>query len=171
MAHNDEDDDEEFDSSEFDSADEKEEISHKQSEDLLSYVNIISEEASARKRPVSKMPRLSRTEAYDESEFNLHATPSAPGNVGELSLADLVGSVKDTATYSSLKKSLSQLEHANLKLDAPLSRLQQDRVNRQAAYEEAKNLLHRWKPIVDSHKNVRCIGTYSCLVFLILFVV
>ncbi|KAK3839730.1 MAG: Utp14 protein-domain-containing protein [Linnemannia gamsii] len=106
-----------------------------------------------------------RTEAYDESEYNLQAHRSSaahslngPGNKKKLDMFDLVSSIQDEAGFSSLKKNVQALESSAKKgqpvetLTAPLPKIVQDRLNRQAAYDESKKEVSKWLPIVQQNR-------------------
>lgn len=105
-----------------------------------------------------------RTEAYDESEYNLqaHRSSAAHSLTGstkkKLDIFDLVSSVQDEAGFGSLKKNVQALESGNKKgktvetLTAPLPKIVQDRLNRQAAYDEAKKEVTKWLPIVQQNR-------------------
>ncbi|KAF9121882.1 hypothetical protein BGW39_010190 [Mortierella sp. 14UC] len=108
-----------------------------------------------------------RTEAYDESEYNLQAHRSSaahslngPSNKKKLDMFDLVNSIQDEAGFSSLKKNVQALESgAGAKkgqpvetLAAPLPKIVQDRLNRQAAYDESKKEVSKWLPLVQQNR-------------------
>ncbi|KAG0345146.1 hypothetical protein BG004_003929 [Podila humilis] len=109
-----------------------------------------------------------RTEAYDESEYNLQAHRSAAAhsvnadatstNKKKLDIFDLVGGIQNDAGFSSLKKGVQALESGPKKgktietLAAPLPKIVQDRLNRSAAYEETKKEVSKWLPIVQQNR-------------------
>ncbi|KAH7049810.1 small-subunit processome [Linnemannia elongata] len=106
-----------------------------------------------------------RTEAYDESEYNLQAhrssaahSLSGPSNQKKLDMFDLVSSIQDEAGFSSLKKNVQALESGPKSgksvetLAAPLPKIVQDRLNRQAAYDESKKEVSKWLPIVQQNR-------------------
>ncbi|EPY50995.1 U3 snoRNP protein Utp14 [Schizosaccharomyces cryophilus OY26] len=89
------------------------------------------------------------TESNRESEFNL------VGNDDEkIGLSDLLESVQvDNRLKSSLKPLVSESSAvAASKLNAPLAKPIHDRLERQAAYEQSKEDLERWKPIVSENR-------------------
>ncbi|KAF9426843.1 hypothetical protein BGZ76_002568 [Entomortierella beljakovae] len=142
------------------------------SSSLTSFIDSLETKTSKRKGDSqdssSKKPRKAlreRTEAYDESEYNLQAHRSAAAhsldgnhNKKKLDIFDLVGSVQDEAGFSSLKKNIQALERGTKKgktvdtLDAPLPKIVQDRLNRQAAYDESKKEVTKWLPIVQKNR-------------------
>ncbi|KAL9001356.1 MAG: hypothetical protein Q9169_000247 [Polycauliona sp. 2 TL-2023] len=89
---------------------------------------------------------------------------SAPSEFGisskqKLTVADLLPSVTDPQLKKSLrvlaendKKSSSKRSGIAKKLDVPLPKRQQDRLDRQAAYEKSKETLNRW---IDTVKHNR----------------
>ncbi|KAF9358269.1 hypothetical protein BGX26_002137 [Mortierella sp. AD094] len=165
-----EDDDEE---DEDEKDDEMEEDEENNSSSLTSFIDSLETKTSKRKQvdsqdSSSKKARKAlreRTEAYDESEYNLQAHRSAAAhsingnnNKKKLDIFDLVGTVQDEAGFSSLKKNIQALESGTKKgktvetLGAPLPKIVQDRLNRQAAYDETKKEVTKWLPIVQKNR-------------------
>jgi U3 small nucleolar RNA-associated protein 14 len=97
-----------------------------------------------------------RSEAYKESEFNL-STRDEDDTSKKLSLADLMDTVEDEATFGSLKSGLESLagKGKNLSrraLDAPLPKRVQDRMERQAALATATEEISKWQPTVKMNR-------------------
>ncbi|KAF9355937.1 hypothetical protein BGX34_010178 [Mortierella sp. NVP85] len=122
-----------------------------------------TQDASSKKK--ARKALRERTEAYDESEYNLQAHRSAAvhslhgnANKKKLDIFDLVSTIQDESGFSSLKKNIQALENGSKKskavdtLAAPLPKIVQDRVNRQAAYEESKKEVSKWLPIVQKNR-------------------
>ncbi|EPX74881.1 U3 snoRNP protein Utp14 [Schizosaccharomyces octosporus yFS286] len=84
-----------------------------------------------------------------ESEFNLVGNED-----GKIGLSDLLESVQvDNRLKSSLRPLISESSAVSAsKLDAPLAKPIQDRLERQAAYEQSKEDLEKWKPIVSDNR-------------------
>ncbi|KAI1320940.1 hypothetical protein EDD11_009263 [Mortierella claussenii] len=161
-----EDDDEDDEDMEEDEEDESKDSN------LTSFIESLETKPSKRKQAdstdaSSKKARKAlreRTEAYDESEYNLQAhrssaAHSATGSTKKkLDMFDLVSTVQDEAGFSSLKKNIQALENGSKKgktvetLGAPLPKIVQDRLNRQAAYDEAKKEVSKWLPIVQQNR-------------------
>ncbi|CAI7575309.1 unnamed protein product [Penicillium bialowiezense] len=86
------------------------------------------------------------------------AKPSEYGltSSNKLTVADLLPSITDTRLKNSLKHidSVVQLSKAGVpgKLDAPLAKRQQDRLDRTAAYEKSKETLNRWLDTVKANR-------------------
>jgi U3 small nucleolar RNA-associated protein 14 len=101
-----------------------------------------------------------RTEAYDESEFSMPAhSHSVSGAKKKLDLADMMVALDDESGFSALKKNLQELEGSGKSkiketLAAPLPKRIQDRLNRQAAYKEAKKEVGKWQPLVKQNREV-----------------
>ncbi|KAI9285465.1 small-subunit processome [Umbelopsis sp. AD052] len=99
-----------------------------------------------------------RTEAYDENEFSMPAhSASVSGAKKKLDLADLMGTLDDDTGFGGLKKNLEALEGSGKSkikdtLSAPLPKRIQDRLNRQAAYKEAKDEVGKWQPLVKQNR-------------------
>lgn len=97
-----------------------------------------------------------RSEAYKESEFNL-STRDEDDASKKLSLADLMDTVEDEASFGSLKSGLESLagKGKNLSrraLDAPLPKRVQDRMERQAALSAATEEISKWQPTVKMNR-------------------
>ncbi|KAF9478917.1 Utp14-domain-containing protein [Pholiota conissans] len=106
-------------------------------------------DARARKRRFTK----ERTEAGDENEFRAHSSGS------KLNLDDLLAPLaSQSSTLESLKKSTKVLgpsssSKAKAKaLSAPLPQRTQERLDRQAAYEQTKEEVDKW---TDTMKRIR----------------
>ncbi|CAG8260744.1 unnamed protein product [Penicillium salamii] len=86
------------------------------------------------------------------------AKPSEYGltSSNKLTVADLLPSITDTRLKNSLKHidSVVQSSKAGIpgKLDAPLAKRQQDRLDRTAAYEKSKETLNRWLDTVKANR-------------------
>lgn len=106
---------------------------------------------------------------HDEAQIPKRRVPdinesNAPSEYGlsskqKLTIADLLPSVKDPQMKKSLRvlaeddtKSSSKRNRIAKKLDVPLPKRQQDRLDRAAAYEKSKETLNRW---IDTVKHNR----------------
>ncbi|KAG2107854.1 Utp14 protein-domain-containing protein, partial [Suillus cothurnatus] len=82
-----------------------------------------------------------RTEAGDEGEFGVSAGSRA------LKLDDLLAPLASSSTLTTLKKSMKALTSASNKtktLSAPLPQRAQERLDREAAYEQTKEEVDKW---------------------------
>ncbi|KAL4777049.1 Utp14 protein-domain-containing protein [Aspergillus nidulans var. acristatus] len=90
-------------------------------------------------------------EHLNPSEFGLPSTR-------KLTVADLLPSVTDSRLKNSLKHVDSAISEQKTssgipgKLDAPLAKRQQDRLDREAAYEKSKETLSRWIETVKANR-------------------
>jgi len=94
------------------------------------------------------------TEAYNESEFNLQ--PNAKQGK-KLDIKDFVGALSDEVGFGNLKKQLVQLEKpSNIVkkevLTAPLSKREQDRLEREVAYEQTNKEVSKWTNIIKKNR-------------------
>lgn len=86
------------------------------------------------------------------------AKPSEYGltSSNKLTIADLLPSITDTRLKNSLKHIDSVVKSSKAgipgKLDAPLAKRQQDRLDRTAAYEKSKETLNRWLDTVKANR-------------------
>ncbi|THC99419.1 hypothetical protein EYZ11_001143 [Aspergillus tanneri] len=93
-----------------------------------------------------------REELGNPTEFGLTSTK-------KLTVADLLPSITDSRLKNSLKHVDSAASSQNRssgipgKLDAPLAKRQQDRLDREAAYEKSKETLDRWLDTVKANRN------------------
>ncbi|RHZ79054.1 hypothetical protein Glove_152g42 [Diversispora epigaea] len=98
-----------------------------------------------------------RTEAYEESEYNL-TTRESGSSKKKVDYQDLLGAIQEETGFSGLKQKLASLESGGNKgsykqpLPAPLPKRIQDKLNRQAAYEETKKDINKWEPIVMQNR-------------------
>ncbi|KAL2315201.1 U3 snoRNP protein Utp14 [Schizosaccharomyces pombe] len=88
-------------------------------------------------------------ETNKESEYNLIGSSEKT-----IDITDLLDSIPmNEQLKASLKPLVSESSSiSSKKLDAPLAKSIQDRLERQAAYEQTKNDLEKWKPIVADNR-------------------
>ncbi|KAJ2962821.1 hypothetical protein NQZ79_g2114 [Umbelopsis isabellina] len=129
--------------------------------DMLSFVSSLptKKRKNAAEDGRGKKKRLSeRTEAYDESEYSMSAhAQSSSGAKKKLDIADMMDALDDESGFGALKKNLRELEGTGKSkvketLAAPLPKRIQDRLNRQAAYKEAKKEVGKWQPLVKENR-------------------
>ncbi|ORX76369.1 small-subunit processome [Anaeromyces robustus] len=94
------------------------------------------------------------TEAFDESEYNLQ--PKVKQGK-KLDIKDFVGALSDEVGFGNLKKQLVQLEKpSNIVkkevLNAPLSKREQDRLEREVAYEQTNKEVSKWTNIIKRNR-------------------
>ncbi|XP_050235654.1 uncharacterized protein C57A7.06 isoform X2 [Mercurialis annua] len=90
------------------------------------------------------------SEAYPESEFN--PTRDVLDGDGRVSIEDLIGSLHGTSVYSELRKRSSQMEKKSAPLHAPLSKREQDKLERQEAYQMTKKDIRKWEPLIKRNR-------------------
>ncbi len=140
-------------------------------EDQGSELSISEDEASTNDiAKLSALQTLVSSISADKSISSSHRSPlhnaqesATPSDFGlnpkqKLTVADLLPSVRDTRLKKSLKllsndvDSKASSKRIPRKLDVPLAKRQQDRLDRAAAYEKSKEVLNRW---VDTVKHNR----------------
>ncbi|ORY61880.1 small-subunit processome [Neocallimastix californiae] len=94
------------------------------------------------------------TEAFEESEYNLQ--PKAKEGK-KLDIKDFVGALSDEVGFGNLKKQLVQLEKPSKivkkeVLTAPLSKREQDRLEREVAYEQTNKEVSKWTNIIKKNR-------------------
>ncbi|CAG8467183.1 1318_t:CDS:2 [Acaulospora colombiana] len=108
---------------------------------------------------IEKRKRLikERTEAYEESEYNL-TTRESINSKKKIDFQDLLVTVQEETGFSGLKQKLASLESGGNKgnykepLSAPLPQRTLNKLNRQAAYDETKKDISKWEPIVKHNR-------------------
>ncbi|RAH73409.1 UTP14 family protein [Aspergillus aculeatinus CBS 121060] len=114
---------------------------------LQSFVDSMNTQAA----PKSKRKTGGGQEQGAPTEFGLTSTR-------KLTVADLLPSITDSRLKSSLKhvdsdaSAPKKLSGIPGKLDAPLAKRQQDRLDRAAAYEKSKETLDRWLETVKANR-------------------
>lgn len=156
----DDDDEEEFrgfdDINDSDESDEDMDLNDDKVADLISSLDSKKRRRTDEDGNTKKRQLKERSEAYQESEFNL-ATREEDDSSKKLSLADLMGTVDDEASFGTLKSGLEALagKGKNLTrraLDAPLPKRVQDRMERQAAAKTANEEISKWQATVKMNR-------------------
>ena len=156
----DEEDEEEFrgfdDINDSDDSDQDMDLNDDKVADLISSLDSKKRRRTDEDGNTKKRQLKERSEAYQESEFNL-ATREEDDSSKKLSLADLMGTVDDEASFGTLKSGLESLagKGKNLTrraLDAPLPKRIQDRMERQAAAKTATEEISKWQATVKMNR-------------------
>lgn len=110
------------------------------------------------KRSVKRQRQKEQNEANPESEYNLSARSSSDKK-NQIDLNDLMGSMGNEAAFSTLRKSVLELDGkgkntVEAPLQAPLAKRLQDREDRQLAYQEASEEISRWQDTVKELRQV-----------------
>lgn len=71
---------------------------------------------------------------------------------GRISLNDLLDPLHGKAGYSKLRKRLHQLEKAPMTVQAPLPKVERDKVERKVTYEKSKNEITKWESLVKRNR-------------------
>ena len=151
-------------SEEYDSESEEEDDSDANEDDELS----VSEDDAADEHGLSKLQSFvnsMETESTKKSSRKTtggheHTTPTEFGlaSTRKLTAADLLPSITDSRLKNSLKHVDSTVASTKSssgipgKLDAPLAKRQQDKLERAAAYEKSKETLNRWLDTVKANR-------------------
>ncbi|KAJ5934287.1 hypothetical protein N7466_003834 [Penicillium verhagenii] len=106
---------------------------------------------------VNSMETGRRTKSTQKSQEQSKPTEYGLTSSKKLTVADLLPSITDSRLKSSLKHveaTAAQTSKSGIpgKLDAPLAKRQQDKIDRAAAYEKSKETLDRW---IDTVKHNR----------------
>ncbi|KAJ5713866.1 uncharacterized protein N7483_011047 [Penicillium malachiteum] len=105
---------------------------------------------------VNSMETGRRTKGHQKSQEQGKPTEYGLTSSQKLTVADLLPSITDSRLKSSLKHvdAAPQTSKAGIpgKLDAPLAKRQQDKLDRTAAYEKSKETLDRWIETVKHNR-------------------
>ncbi|KAJ5629118.1 hypothetical protein N7528_002775 [Penicillium herquei] len=105
---------------------------------------------------VNSMETGRRTKSNQKSQEQGKPTEYGLTSSKKLTVADLLPSITDSRLKSSLKnvEAIPQTSKAGIpgKLDAPLAKRQQDKLDRTAAYEKSKETLDRWIETVKHNR-------------------
>ena len=129
-----------------------------QLESLSAFVDSLSskkDKAQSEAQPVAENP-------HEEGTHRLKRTLTSLVS-SELSMNDILASLTDPSLQS-FRKSLasqqtSKSKSVGQKLSAPLARPLQERLERQAAYEETKVEITKWQPLVKANREVIYLST------------
>lgn len=132
--------------------DDAQELEVDQSENLVTFIQSLDKKTKKRKH------REEVTEAFEESEFALPSRLVHKKASNKLELQDMLNPVTESTSFGTLKKQMRDLEHskdslkAEESLAAPLPKRIQDRIHRQAAYEETSKDVSKWTPMIKKNR-------------------
>ena len=141
-----EDDDESGDESDLSISDDEDEIKQRGLSKLKKFVSALEPEQADSSKSKSKYSAT--LPGGNPSEYGLMPTR-------KLTVADLIPTITDSRLKGSLKhiEPTSTSSKSKLgKLDAPLAKRQQDRIDRSAAYDKSKETLDRWIDTVKANR-------------------
>lgn len=97
-----------------------------------------------------KKKNAALTEALPESESNINRAASSGS--GHISIHDLLDPLHGKPGYSKLRKRMHHLEKHSTTVSAPLPKADRERLERKATYEQLKNDVTKWEPIVKRNR-------------------
>ncbi|XP_010259528.1 PREDICTED: uncharacterized protein C57A7.06 [Nelumbo nucifera] len=71
---------------------------------------------------------------------------------GHISIQDLLEPLHGKPGYSKLRKRVQQLEKKSMPLQAPLPKVDREKLDRKAAYEQSKKEITKWEPLVKRNR-------------------
>ncbi|XP_044508878.1 U3 small nucleolar RNA-associated protein 14-like [Mangifera indica] len=89
-------------------------------------------------------------EAYPESEFN--PSRDVLEGSGQITIEDLLEPLQGKAGYSKLRKRMHQMDKKSVAIQAPLPKVEQDKLERKAVYEYSKKDITKWEPLVKMNR-------------------
>ncbi|KAK1316198.1 hypothetical protein QJS10_CPA05g00380 [Acorus calamus] len=95
-----------------------------------------------------------KRKSFVVSEANVASQPDDEGgNGGGVSISDLLDPLHGKPGYSQLRKRFEQLEQKkSLAVSVPLPRVERERLERKAAYEQARKDVTKWEPLVKRNR-------------------
>ncbi|XP_057822016.2 uncharacterized protein C57A7.06 [Cryptomeria japonica] len=96
------------------------------------------------------------SEAYPESEYNLDLKASRLTE--SLSVQDLMAPLYGNSGFGSLRRRMHQLEKNAIPVQAPLPKVVQARLERKAAYANAKEEIKKWQPLVKRNREASIVN-------------
>ncbi|KAL5857809.1 hypothetical protein ACOSQ3_005267 [Xanthoceras sorbifolium] len=90
------------------------------------------------------------SEAYPESEYN----PSRDvlnGN-GQLTIEELVDVLHGEPGYDALRKGIHTTDKKSISIQAPLPKVEREKLERNAVYEQSKKDITKWEPLVKMNR-------------------
>jgi U3 small nucleolar RNA-associated protein 14 len=106
----------------------------------------------SRKRGLAEL-----TEAFEESEYNVNSRESSDMKK-KVRLDELIGALSDETAFGGLKKKIVKLDVSDRRtglgetVSVPLHKRAHDKLNREAAYLEAKNQVKKWVGVVQKNR-------------------
>ncbi|KAI8073188.1 small-subunit processome [Gongronella butleri] len=122
--------------------------------DMMALISSLAKKSKAGAQAAAGKKRklVERNELYEENEFNLPNKKDTQGN--KLDLADMMGSLDGEASLGDVRSTLQQLtSKKQTALSAPLAQPIQDRLERQAAYQQATKEINRWESTVLENRS------------------
>ncbi|XP_031256151.1 U3 small nucleolar RNA-associated protein 14 homolog A [Pistacia vera] len=98
----------------------------------------------------TKKKNIVISEAYTESEFN-PSRDVLDGN-SQITIEDLLEPLQGKAGYSKLRKRMHQMDKKSVSIQAPLPKVEREKLERKAVYEHSKKDITKWEPLVKMNR-------------------
>lgn len=92
------------------------------------------------------------SEAYPESEYN--PSRSVLDGDGRISIQDLLDPLHGMRGFSKVRTSMQRMEKKSMPIQAPLPKVDREKVERKVAYEQSKKDITKWEPLVKRNREV-----------------
>lgn len=108
-------------------------------------------------RKSRKRNQAELTEAFEESEYNVNSRESSEMKK-KVKMEELIGALSDNTAFGGLKKKIVKLDVSDRRtglgetVAVPLHKRAHDKLNREAAYLEAKNQVKKWVGVVQRNR-------------------
>ncbi|KAK8946668.1 hypothetical protein KSP39_PZI006388 [Platanthera zijinensis] len=92
--------------------------------------------------------------AFEDKPWKDAVLLDVHGDFGQekISINDLLDPLHGKAGYSKLRKRLHQLEKAPMAIQAPLPKVEKEKLERKVAYEQSKKHITKWEPLVKRNR-------------------
>ncbi|KAJ4968744.1 hypothetical protein NE237_015445 [Protea cynaroides] len=90
------------------------------------------------------------SEAHPESEYN--PSRGAIDGDGNISVEDLLEGIQGKSGYSKVRKRVHRVDRKSMSVLAPLPKVDRERLERKAVYEQSKKEITKWEPLVKKHR-------------------
>ncbi|XP_058202992.1 uncharacterized protein C57A7.06 [Rhododendron vialii] len=90
------------------------------------------------------------SEAYPESEYN--PSRSVLDGDGRISIQDLLDPLHGKLGFSKVRASMQRMEKKSMPIQAPLPKVDREKVERKVAYEQSKKDITKWEPLVKKNR-------------------
>ncbi|XP_020575501.1 uncharacterized protein C57A7.06 [Phalaenopsis equestris] len=93
-------------------------------------------------------------EAFEDKQKKVATLSGVQGDFGgqQITIKDLLDPLHGKAGYSKLRKRLHQLEKAPMAIQAPLPKVEKDKLERKVTYEKSRKEITKWEPLVKRNR-------------------
>ncbi|RRT64768.1 hypothetical protein B296_00033910 [Ensete ventricosum] len=131
--------------------------SDRESEEIFMEENAYEYEEAVAEEEARKNRRFDSVENYEyelPEDFEKFVLSDFQGDLvdGPININDLLDPLHGKPGFSNLRKRLQQLERKPLAVQAPLPKVEREKLERKVAYEHAKKDITKWEPLVKRNR-------------------